>query len=377
MSESSRKTWTEFVKKYGDEITDLCIDPLVARDEEFVEQLRHCRKLSRLEVTYGTDLIDFNWLADLAELTTLHFAGYSEDVLVPASVLARLRNLVVDIQTLNCWREAGMRPSDWTAMEDLTITRGYQNHPDWFPLELPPNLLRFKAATQPPDELVFPLGLTALDLSGFRENRIVISKITKLNALTELIFLPHSYHDYVLDLTDTRAWADFLKSDRHRLRVLHLELHGNLEMTNELLAALKSFDSLENLRLNGVPMHAEVYAALAEVIARQTHLRRLSVTFRSQHVDGDEAFAPLQKAIAENASLRSVTVHFWRELDKVDRYERDIMRGMNDLLLENRNLLEMSAQTYSYSYVSATEYADLKRNWLLRPESKPPGTGNS
>lgn len=373
-SEPSRRTWMEFVKQHGDQITSLCIDSHVARDRELFEQFRHCRKLSCLEVYGGEAVgIDLNWLADLAELKTLDVSS-SKNPLVPASTLARLRELAVDSNTLHFWQELGVRASNWTAMEYLNIN--YVGE-DVSLLELPPNLLRFKSNLWLPDDPAFPQGLTALNLVDFDKSPMSISKISKLNALTELRFLPRGGKDGLgLDLADAMAFANFLKSGRHRLRVLVLDLVDDLDVTNEVLSALKSFHSLEQLALREVPRDAEVVAALAEVITRQTHLRELKLNFKSLYLPAsdDRKFAPFQLAIAQSASLRRVRVSFCRDKGgKCNPDGLDLMRGMDALLKKNRNLLEMRVLPTSGDW----EYADLWRNWLLRPDPRPSGTVNS
>ncbi|MDB5824004.1 MAG: hypothetical protein JWR21_2708 [Herminiimonas sp.] len=372
-SQLSRATFIDFVKQHGDQITNLSIGSDIARDGELVEQLRHCRKLTCLKV-FGGEVadIDFNWLANLPELNTLDLC-FCTNPRIPASQLARLRKLVVASETLRSWEIAGVRPSNWTAMKVLDI---YGDMYDELSFELPPNLERFKTRVWP-DVTTFPLGLTALNLTAFKKSRMLMSKISKLDALTKLKFLPHSDEDAPgFDLNDAMAIADFLKSGRHRLRVLILNLEDNLQVTNVVLSALETFDSLEALSLGEIPRDTQVIEALARIITRQTHLRKLKLHFTSlYHPTTDHRrYAPFQLAVAESASLRRVELSFRRDGNgKGNQDGFNIAREMGTLLEKNRNLLEMRVLPTSGSWRDV----DLRRNWRLRPEPKPPGTSNA
>jgi hypothetical protein len=338
------KIFREFVKRHGDQITDLSIS----------------------EKRPGMSL---DWLADLKGLQSLDLSGFSSHAAprIANDLLVRLRQLAISEATLGHWLRSGpLRFEEWCAMEDLAIIGSTLPFSGARLTVFPPALRRLTAdLTLLSNELVFPAGLEALRLSldrsdGPEQLDRHLTKLGGLPAFSELVVVNSGA--MVADQR-SKALAVFLGGGSHRLRVLRM---SNSD-TEDVLPALTKVDSLVELEL-GFSMIKKDFVLLSQVVRKQPQLRVL--TLNGEFIRENDGLAMLLDALAACANLHSLHLKFSTESRGKQSHAETLMKR---LLQEYRNFRSVPCPGPYNS-----EIGDRQRpNWLLRPAPRRFDNGGS
>jgi hypothetical protein len=338
------KIFTEFVKRHGDQITDLSIS----------------------EKWPGMSL---DWLADLKGLQSLDLSGFTSHAAprIANDLLVRLRQLAISEATLGHWLRSGpLRFEEWCAMEDLAIIGGTLPFSDARLTVLPPALRRLTADLNLlSNELVFPAGLEALRLAldrsdGPEQLARQLTKLCGLPAFSELVVVNSGA---MLANQWSKALAVFLGGGSHRLRVLRMSTSD----AKHVLPALTKVDSLVELEL-GFSMMKNDFLLLSQVVRNQPQLRVL--TLNGEFMRENDGLAMLMDALGACANLHSLHLRFSTETRGKQSHAQTLMKR---LLQEYRNFRSVPCPGPYNSEVGDRQSS----NWLLRPAPRRSDNGGS